>query len=190
MPHATLADTAVAVCDWNGKLIWTSRANPTCTVAAPLWESVPPEYAETVKAAVSRVVTLREPQQYEAVCSDGKYYHVWMWPLNSPEIAVAVLAVRVPQELDRLTTRERECLQWLGAGCSAVAIAKQLDVSVSTVHTHFKRARQKLLLSSTESLIGFAARYCYLLGHPADGDQSYGQPTELPEESPNERPTC
>jgi hypothetical protein len=51
-------------------------------------------------------------------------------------------------------------MQWLGEGHSAATIAARLDVSISTVHTHLKRAREKLRLPGVESLIGFAARYC------------------------------
>lgn len=84
-----------------------------------------------------------------------------MWPLDSPDVAVCVLGMRIPAELGRLTKREKECLELLARGTETRDIAKQLDVSLSTVHTHLKRSREKLGLPNVEALISFAARYCY-----------------------------
>jgi DNA-binding CsgD family transcriptional regulator len=116
---------------------------------------------ELVKTAISRVVTLREPQDYEAANDLGEYYHVSLWPLNTPDIAVCLLSMPIPSELALLTARERDCLKLLSRGCGASAIATDLDVSVSTIHTHLRRAREKLNLPTVESLISYAARYCY-----------------------------
>ncbi len=160
MSDTTPDDIAVTVCDWNGRLIWTSRNAPCCGAGNPIWEGAAPECAEAVRAAVSRVVALREPQQYEAANLRGEFFHVWMWPLDSPEIAVCMLAVRVPVELSLLSTRERDCLHLLGAGAAPGAIATALDISVSTTHTHLKRARVKLGIENIEALISFAARHC------------------------------
>jgi DNA-binding CsgD family transcriptional regulator len=68
--------------------------------------------------------------------------------------------------LNRLTGRECECLELLAQGIDTRDIATQLDVSLSTVHTHLKRAREKLGLPNVESLISFGARYCYPPHHP------------------------
>jgi len=40
-------------------------------------------------------------------------------------------------------------------------IAKELDIGLTTVHTHLRRSRTKLGLPSVEALIAFAARYFY-----------------------------
>ena len=66
---------------------------------------------------------------------------------------------RMPDEVRMLTTRERECLEMLAIGRGTAEIAQQYDVSVSTVHTYMKRAREKLHLSSMEQLIAFSSRY-------------------------------
>lgn len=52
----------------------------------------------------------------------------------------------------------------MAQGVESQEIARQLDVSLSTVHTHMRRAREKLGLPSLGALISFAARYLY----PAD----------------------
>jgi DNA-binding CsgD family transcriptional regulator len=74
------------------------------------------------------------------------------------------LGVHVPKELNRLSKRERQCLEMMAQGKETRTIAKKMHVSVSTIHTHMKRAREKLGLHSVEALISFAARYCF----PAD----------------------
>ena len=81
-------------------------------------------------------------------------------------MAACILTKRIPTELRLLTVRESECLELLAQGFDTHEIGKELDVSLSTVHTHLKRAREKLGLSDIESLISFAARYCYPAHHP------------------------
>jgi DNA-binding CsgD family transcriptional regulator len=68
--------------------------------------------------------------------------------------------VVIPAQLALLTERERECLQWLGDGHSTREIAEELDIGLTTLHTHLRRCREKLGLPSSDALIGFAARYC------------------------------
>ena len=77
-----------------------------------------------------------------------------------------MLAIRIPRELALLTERERECLNLLAKGVETRVIAEQLDVSISTVQTHFKRAREKLGLLTSEALASVAARYCYPTDKP------------------------
>ena len=153
--------TTVTLCDAVGRMIWTSSPNPAYKPGPFVWEYASPEDREVCKNAISRAVVLRETQEFDASTHLGEHYHVWVWPLNSPELAVCILAVQVPDEMKRLSARERTALELLAEGRSTSEIAKAMDVSVSTVHTHFRRARKKLKLRSVEALIGFAARYCY-----------------------------
>jgi DNA-binding CsgD family transcriptional regulator len=125
-----------------------------------VWEFAREADQELVKSAVSRVLGLREAQYYEAADCTGVFYRIWMWPVDLGPIAVSILSSRIPIEVNGLSSRERDCLQLLAQGRPAGAIARELDVSLSTVHTHIKRARAKLGLANIESLIGFAARYC------------------------------
>jgi DNA-binding CsgD family transcriptional regulator len=83
-------------------------------------------------------------------------------------VAVCALAVHMPDELALLTSREQDCLKLLAYGMSTAKIAAKLKIAVSTVHTHFKRARDKLNLSSLEALISFAARHCDTFPHPLE----------------------
>jgi DNA-binding CsgD family transcriptional regulator len=153
--------TTVTLCDAAGRMIWTSSPNPAYVPGPFIWEYASPEDRETSKNAISRAVVLREPQEFDASTHLGEHYHVWIWPLNSPELAVCVLAVQVPAETRLLSPRERKSLELLAEGGTTSEIAQEMGVSVSTVHTHFRRARKKLKLRSVEGLIGFAARYCY-----------------------------
>jgi DNA-binding CsgD family transcriptional regulator len=161
VPDTTRINPVVVLCNWQGKLVWTSSPNPVYEPGPDLWDYICNEDREKVKQVLSRAVIAREAQEYEATSSIGEHYRAWIWPLNTPEVAVCILAIRVPNELRLLTTREKECLHLLADGRTTQEIALALDVSVSTIHTHFKRSREKLGLPSVEALIGFAARYCY-----------------------------
>jgi DNA-binding CsgD family transcriptional regulator len=125
-----------------------------------LWNYLAAESQLMAKEALSRVVTLRENRVLEIANNQGRHCRVWLWPLNAPDIAVCVLGVAIPAELSRLTERERECLQWLGGGHSTREIAEQLDIGLTTLHTHLRRCKEKLGLPTSDALISFAARYC------------------------------
>jgi DNA-binding CsgD family transcriptional regulator len=150
---------SVTLCDSQGHLIWTSYPKPIREVGSFVWEFACDKDADLVKSAFSRAIALREPQHYVACDLEKNTYRVWMWPLDLQDAALCILALLVPSELQLLTARERDCLALLAEGRSPTDIASRLDVSVSTIHTHFKRAREKLKLGTTEELICFAARH-------------------------------
>jgi DNA-binding CsgD family transcriptional regulator len=119
---------------------------------------------------LDEVVTHRRAQKLQTVNDDGEHYRVWLWPLDSPDVAVCVLAVAVPEELALLSKREQDCLKLLAYGLPAGLIAEKLHIAVSTVHTHLKRSREKLGLSSLEALTSFAARFCDTFAAMPDGN--------------------
>jgi DNA-binding CsgD family transcriptional regulator len=120
-----------------------------------------------VKSAVASVVTLRENRTLEVENDRGEHFRLWMWPLSDPDIAVCILAKPIPKELALLTDREVACLRCLARGMSTRSISSELEIGVTTVHTHLRRSREKLGLESGEALIGFAARYFFT---PPSGD--------------------
>jgi DNA-binding CsgD family transcriptional regulator len=166
MSDTTLDGTFVTLCDWRGHSTWSSRNSPYAKAGDLAWTNLTSESQQKAKSLFSRVVTLRETQSIDVSNLQGEWLRCWMWPLQSPEVAVCVLSMRIPAEMGRLTERELECLELLGQGIETRDIARQLDLSLSTVHTHLKRAREKLGLPNVETLISFAARHCYPPHHP------------------------
>jgi two-component system, NarL family, response regulator len=73
-----------------------------------------------------------------------------------PPLVAAKLAAQVSSE--RLTSREGEILQLMGAGASNKAIARQLGISEGTVKTHVKAVLQKLEVASRTEAVSLAAR--------------------------------
>jgi DNA-binding CsgD family transcriptional regulator len=161
MSQAGVDDIFVMLCDWRGCCTWRSMIDHPLQVGQVVWQHLSPPSQELAKAAVSRVATLRESQHLELENQRGERFRVWLWPLASPDVAVCILGTRIPSELARLTEREHACLALLSQGIETRVIAQQLDCSVSTVHTHLKRAREKLGLPNVETLISFAARHCF-----------------------------
>lgn len=161
MSNSAAEDIFVMLCDWRGHCTWTSSSISEVQPGQFIWQTLTPESQEQTKALLSRVVTLRESQKMEVSNRRGDRLRCWMWPLDSPDNSACLLGARVPSSLAKLTQRERDCLELLAQGIDTRTIADQLEVSLSTVHTHMKRAREKLGLASVEALISFAARYCY-----------------------------
>ena len=154
-------DSHVLICDWKGTLRWTSKSTLHEAYGDLAWNYVPENDREKYREAFSRATTLGKRQQIDVNCIYGGRYRAWLWPLNWPDAAVCVLAVRIPDEMALLTPREHECLKLLSRGLTVSDLAETMDVSTSTVHTLMRRARVKLRLGSMEELVSFAARFCF-----------------------------
>ena len=153
--------TFVLLSDWRASVLWRSQPESPLQVGDLAWRHLDPPSQEEAKQVFARVVTLRETASLEVTNEQGSRFRIWMWPLESPEVAVCVLGMQIPAQLGLLTKREKECLELLACGNSTNDVAQKLDMSLSTVHTHLKRSREKLELDGIEALISFAARYCY-----------------------------
>jgi DNA-binding CsgD family transcriptional regulator len=154
-------ESHVLICDWKGTLQWTSKAALYQAYGDLAWNYVPENDRERYREAFSRATTLGKRQQIDVDCIHGGRYRAWLWPLNWPDAAVCILAVRIPEEMALLTPREHECLKLLSRGLTVGDLAEEMDVSTSTVHTLMRRARMKLKLGSMEELVSFAARFCF-----------------------------
>jgi DNA-binding CsgD family transcriptional regulator len=166
MSDATLENVFIVLCDWRGHIQWSTRASSFWKVGDLVWINLTHDSQEVARTEFSQVVALREMRSIEVSNQQGVMYRCWIWPLDSPDMAACVLAKPVPPELNLLTSRERECLELLSQGIETNVMARELNVSLSTVHTHLKRAREKLGLPNVETLISFSARYCYPAYHP------------------------
>jgi len=161
----TLADTYVVLCDWHGKVVWKTGVGDRVAIGEEIWKHGEKKSIERLRSALASVVALREECTIEVQSDRGEHFRFWMWPLGEPEIAVCILALRIPSELALLTDRERACLKFLAQGMSTRNIADELSIGLTTVHTHLRRAREKLGVVSAEALIGLAAR-CFFVSPP------------------------
>ncbi|PTN40208.1 DNA-binding response regulator, partial [Achromobacter xylosoxidans] len=74
------------------------------------------------------------------------------------------LAAQAPQpggsaERHRLTARETQIVQWLARGASNKVIARELDVSESTVKIHVQNVLKKLNLTSRVQVAVYAVEH-------------------------------
>ena len=161
MPDATLSDTFVMLCDWRGRCVWVSTDLPRLKVGEFVWEHLSGQSRKEVKSA---------PRAWSRCARKS----ISTWSIGTigdftagsgrsilPTSRCASSACSLRFDPSKLAKRERAVLELLAQGIETKTIARKLDLSVSTVHTHMKRAREKLGLRSVESLISFAARYCY-----------------------------
>jgi DNA-binding CsgD family transcriptional regulator len=158
---ATLDSVSVLLCDWHGLLVWKSSAGDRLQIGDYVWKGATKRSMDTMRSAVASVVTLRDSRTLEVENERGELFRVRMWPLSEPEVAICLLAMRIPGEIALLTEREKACLRLLAQGQSTRDIAKELSIGLTTVHTHLRRCREKLELASPEALISFAARHFY-----------------------------
>jgi DNA-binding CsgD family transcriptional regulator len=154
-------DVFVLLCDWRGHIVWISDLAKRDRIGDLAWSNLTPDSLVRAQETHGKVCASRELQTMRLENLQGVHFRCWSWPLDSPEIAVCTLGMEVPPALDELSPRESECLELLAQGLDARALAEKLDLSPNTVHTHLKGAREKLGLPNLESLISFAARYCY-----------------------------
>ena len=70
--------------------------------------------------------------------------------------AMSPSGVRIDEELDQLTTREREVLRLIARGYAYKEIARQLSLSVKTIETHVSSVLRKLQLSNRHELTRWA----------------------------------
>ena len=120
-------------------------------IGEEIWKHAAKKSMESLRAVLASVVALREERMIEVESDRGDHFRFWMWPLTEPEIAVCVLALRIPRELALLTDRERECLRCLAQGMSTRDIAEELCIGLTTVHTHLRRRPRKIGLDGRES---------------------------------------
>jgi DNA-binding CsgD family transcriptional regulator len=161
MVDGQLQHTFVILTDWRGHVVWNSKFDAKVQAGELAWARLKPESKTRAAEAHARAASLRQTQCISVVNVEDQHFRCWLWPLETPEIAVCALGLEVPKELSELTERELECLNLLALGLPVAEIAERLDISVSTVHTHLKRAREALRLDNLEALISLAARYCY-----------------------------
>ena len=71
--------------------------------------------------------------------------------------AAAGEGAMIDEELDRLTSREREVMRLIARGYQYKEVAKELFISIKTVETHVSSVLRKLQLSSRHELTAWAA---------------------------------
>jgi DNA-binding CsgD family transcriptional regulator len=151
----------VVLSDWRGHAVWSSLPPTEYQVGQFVWENLTPASQAATKLAHAEVASLRQSRNLIVVRQDGRHFRCWLWPLDTPQMAVCTLCRDVPAELSEFTDREMECLQLLAQGLLTRDIADRLEMSTSTLHSHLSNVRAKLNLDNLEALISFAARYCF-----------------------------
>ncbi|WP_299113047.1 LuxR C-terminal-related transcriptional regulator [uncultured Winogradskyella sp.] len=81
--------------------------------------------------------------------------------INKQFVEIAIQSLKVLNQTKvkhkgKLTNREEEILELIGKGLQNSSIAKQLNLSKSTIETHRKNIRKKLKLNGTDNLFVYA----------------------------------
>jgi DNA-binding CsgD family transcriptional regulator len=154
-----LDDVFVAIYDWSGVVRWVSNDLAITKVGELGWADLPPHDCERFKEVFARTSTLHERHIVEIKSKHGLRYRIWMWSIGNPDLAVCSFSLLIPEDIERLTERERSFMELLAQGKSTKQIAMELDVSVNTVHAHIRNVKTKLALSSTKEVASYAARF-------------------------------
>jgi len=145
-----------------------SLTNPNVRFLALSVSDAPEDVFGVVRAGARGYVTKRidSPELIESIAAVAQGHAVF-----SPRLAGFVLdafksvaAVVPPEndeadaELDRLSPREREVMQFLARGYAYKEIAAELHISARTVESHASAVLRKLHLSSRHELAHWAAK--------------------------------
>ncbi|MEW4922778.1 LuxR C-terminal-related transcriptional regulator [Algibacter sp. 2305UL17-15] len=76
--------------------------------------------------------------------------------VDSLILFLTTLDPKYEHKIEKLTKRELQVLKFVGQGNSSFKIAKELNLSLSTIETHRKNIRKKLKLVGKGKLIEFA----------------------------------
>ena len=139
-PNLGIGDMPVALVDCEGRFVQTTTA-----------------FTKLFWSGCVRQVTHLEPECFAAI-KRGR-----AWPLTaidaawslygSPENGGWYLVIRPSSQLDKLSERERALAQLFTRGLTRKDIARQLDLSPSTVKNHLSNIYRKLGISDRAGLI-------------------------------------
>lgn len=136
------------------------KTNPDIAFLALSASDAPADVVSVVRAGARGYVTksIRAPELVDAIRRVAAGDAVF-----SPRLAGFVLDAftrtevgDVDPELDRLTDREREVLQFIARGYTYRELAAELYISVKTVETHVSSVLRKLQLSNRSELTRWA----------------------------------
>lgn len=149
----------VAIYDWSGVVRWVNNDIAISKVGDFGWADLSPDDANRFKEVFARTSTLHERHIVEIKSRTGLRYRIWIWSIGNPDLAVCSFSLPIPEDIAKLTERERRFMELLSQGKSTKQIAVELDVSVNTVHAHMRNVKSKLELSSTKEVASYAARF-------------------------------
>lgn len=109
-------------------------------------------YVMKQEGAANVLAALRAVTQGEVYVSPRFRDHLSFQPLRSPGSAQE-------SPIERLSQREREVLQHLGAGKSTREIAESLQLSIKTVETHRAHIKDKLNFRDSRDMVRFAIEW-------------------------------
>jgi DNA-binding NarL/FixJ family response regulator len=151
-PDITLVDLRMPRLDGVGVITQVRAVNPRARVIILTTFDGDEDIYRGMRAG-ARAYLLKDAPRDELL---GCIRAVYAGDTFVPPVVAAKLAAQVSSE--RLTVREREILQLMGAGTSNKGIARQLGISEGTVKTHVKSVLQKLEVSSRTEAVSLAAR--------------------------------
>ena len=118
----------------------------------PIWKWVEHGAAEYSKA-LDRCRKTGKRQRCTFAVHVAGHRHRWFARLDRFDSFVIVLANNLPCMIDNLSERENEVMHFLAQHNSSSQIAKQLEITISTVEKHRSKIRQVLGLKDEQALL-------------------------------------
>ena len=160
------SDIFVTLHDCLGTSVWSSGLESGVTeqeaLSARPWHHAVDDDREKVRGAYALCLLERTPIAFTASWKFGGRvlrYRSQLFPANMGQVTMVGMHRRIPNELSKLSDREREIMVAHGTGRNAQQIAAKLKISLSTLNSHRGNIRRKLGLQTHEQVLAYAVAY-------------------------------
>jgi DNA-binding CsgD family transcriptional regulator len=142
----------VLLTDANGRILHAN--GPARAVLGPCVERQCCELLQT--DCMTAAPSVRGYQEVGNVTTNGIVGHVARSEMGDQFVLVVQPRAVAAHDLQPLTPREREVLQWVSRGLTDVAVAERIGLQPSTVRSHMESVRRKLKVRSRSQAIARA----------------------------------
>lgn len=156
-PHRTV----ILLYDLLGRILWISRTerpySPADVLGRYPWDFLTGFDAMACQRAILLCSATQQPTTFDGRTPLG-LWRTWLLPCDFPPVRMLGIAEPCPDEVFRLTPRQREICRYLAEGLLSKQIAARLGITRATVDNHRAQIASRLGISSPQ-LVAWSAQH-------------------------------